>query len=77
MSWAGGMGVGMWIVMAVMLTTVWLLVVLIVQAVTGGRHPGTASPGTDPLRSLEQALASGAISAAEFERRRAALLTQR
>lgn len=77
MTWVGGTGVGMWIVMAVMLAIVWLLVVLIVQAVTGGRHPGVASSGTDPLKSLEQALASGAISAAEFERRRAALVTRR
>lgn len=73
MSSAGGMGIGMWIVMAVLLAAVWLLVVLILQAVTGGRHPGAVSSGTDPVRSLEEALASGAITVDEYERRRAKL----
>lgn len=76
MSWAGGVGVGVWIVMAVMLATVWLLVWLVVEAVIGGRRLGIRSPGIGPLRSLEQALASGAITASEFERRRATLLTR-
>jgi uncharacterized membrane protein len=76
MSWAGASGFGMWIVMVVLLALVWATVLLIVQAVTGGRNPGGVSSGTDPGRILEQALASGTITAAEFERQRQ-LLTQR
>ena len=72
-----GMGWGAWLLMGGATVLFWAVVAVVVVALLSGRRGSEGRPDPDPLKTLDQRLASGELTPEEYEQRRALIFPRR